>query len=134
MKLFVDNNLSPYLARSMHQIVSVNGDIVVALRDKFSPGTSDLEWIQELGNERGWAVLTDDHRIRKNPAEREAWRSTDLLGFFLAPGWRKQNPIVQTGRLLLQWERFQQAVTMLAPGSIVEVPLGLHSKLRPFKL
>lgn len=72
MKLLVDNNISPHLARAVAHVVHLDGQDVVVLRDKFCESVPDVEWIAALGREGGWAFLSDDHRIRKNAAERVA--------------------------------------------------------------
>ncbi|MBE9557834.1 MAG: hypothetical protein IMF08_13330 [Proteobacteria bacterium] len=134
MKLLVDHNISPYLARAVGVVVEPDGHTVIALKDKFSPDATDETWIETLGREGGWAVLTDDHRIRKNPAERAAWRSARLKGFFLAPGWRKFNTIQKTGRLLLWWPRLVDADKQFAEGAVVELPIGPGSRFRPYMI
>ncbi len=56
MKCLVDNNLPPALARALNAL-SANkfSDLeqVIALREKFPPDTSDVTWIQMLGQEGG---------------------------------------------------------------------------------
>lgn len=134
MKLLVDHNISPYLAKAVAAVVSPDGHQVIAKQDKFPRNTADQIWIDALGKEGGWSVITDDHRIRKNPAEKAAWRAARLKGFFLAPGWRKINTIEKTGRLLLWWPRLMEADKLFAEGTVVELPIGPGSRFRPFKM
>lgn len=121
MKLLVDHNLSPYLARAVGIVVAADGNEVVPLEDKFPRAISDIDWMSALANEGGWAFLTDDHRIRRNAAERAALRRTRLTGFFLASGWRKLPTVEKTGRLLLKWHVLVQVHDMMEPGALLEV-------------
>ncbi|MCR9219229.1 MAG: hypothetical protein NXI21_03285 [Alphaproteobacteria bacterium] len=134
MKLFLDNNISPSIARAMEIVVANDGHTARALRDRFPPNISNVDWIGKLAKEGGWVVLSDDHRIYRNPAERAAWRQSGLIGFFLASGWRKMSVREKTGRLLLVFPNLVNAASFLHSGSIAELPIGLHSKIKPFRL
>jgi hypothetical protein len=87
LKLLLDHNLSPRIARSLQALFDQHE--IVALRDKFSGNTPDPEWIEALDRERGWAVLTMDLRIRTRPHERAALDRTAIVYFFLSGSWRK---------------------------------------------
>ena len=51
MNFFLDNNLSPHLARALDALSSADGHHVVALRDKFREATLDTDWIKALALE-----------------------------------------------------------------------------------
>jgi predicted nuclease of predicted toxin-antitoxin system len=68
VKLLLDHNLSPKLARALQSIFDEH--TIVPLRDRFEKTTSDEVWISVLDKEGGWAVLTKDLRIRTRPHER----------------------------------------------------------------
>jgi hypothetical protein len=96
VKVLVDNNLSPRIARALNEIYSPEHEIV-ALRAKFSPDTSDEDWINSLSVDGRWIVISGDRRITRNKAEYAAFRNSRLVGFFLARGLfkakvSKQNP------------------------------------------
>jgi hypothetical protein len=57
LKLLLDHNLAPRIARALNALFDGEHQIV-ALRDKFSPNTTDAAWIDVLDQDRGWAVLT----------------------------------------------------------------------------
>ena len=86
MKVFLDNNLSPYLARALNSLLEPEGDQVVHLSDRFAPDTEDRVWIEALATEGGWVVISADRRINRNPIEREAWRRSRLVVFLLSDG------------------------------------------------
>lgn len=50
MKLLLDHNLSPKLARTLDALYGAEHEIV-ALRDKFSPDVTDVDWITTLDRE-----------------------------------------------------------------------------------
>ncbi len=100
MKVFLDNNLSPYLARALSTLLEPEGDQVVHLSDRFAPDTEDRVWIEALAAEGGWIVISADRRISRNPIEREAWRRSRLVVFFLSPQWRRLRHIEIAWRLL----------------------------------
>jgi hypothetical protein len=123
LNLLVDHNVSPYLARAIAEVVKLEGHRVVPLEEKFHRNTSDFEWILALGDEGGWSFLSDDHRIRKNAAERRALRQARLTGFFFAKGWRKLGTIEKTARVLLHWPRLVRAEQLFHRGAMIEIPV-----------
>jgi PIN like domain len=63
LKVFLDNNLSPYLALALSTLLEPEGDQVVHLRDRFAHDTEDRVWIEALSGEGGWLVISADRRI-----------------------------------------------------------------------
>jgi hypothetical protein len=86
LKLFLDNNLAPRIARSLHGLFDGEHHIV-ALRDMFRGNASDIEWITALDQQGGWAALTRDLHIRTRPHERAALDRARIVFFFLAGAW-----------------------------------------------
>ena len=130
MKVLVDNNLSPLLAQAMNILVAPEGHAVVALRDKFSADAKDTEWIEGLGREGGWTVLSGDLRIMRHPAERLAWHRSRLKGFFLARGWSKMKNLEKTARLLLWWPKLVVQEELVGPGAVFQLPINPGSRLK----
>lgn len=63
MKLLVDNNLPPVLGRGLGALFHGQHH-VEHIRDKFGTGSlPDETWIEALGKEGGWCVLSGDRRI-----------------------------------------------------------------------
>jgi hypothetical protein len=50
--------------------------------DHFPPDAPDQNWLAEVGA-NAWVVLSKDHRIRRNPVEREALLAAGVAAFFL---------------------------------------------------
>lgn len=134
MKALLDNNLSPLLARAIAILVEPSGHEVVALRDKYPANAKDEDWIVELGRQAGgWVVISGDIKIAKRPSEREAWRSSALIGFFLAPAWSGLTNIERAARLLLWWPKIVAQADLIAPGAIFQLPVNAGSKMRQLK-
>jgi hypothetical protein len=78
-------------------------------------------------NPADWVVITGDHRIRKNRAERAAWIRANLKGFVLAKSYQK-TPINQCASILLwRWPEMEQFIRLAAPGSMFELPINRRS-------
>src|SRR5262249_40974974 len=108
LRVLIDNDLSSHIA-AINALVEPCGQQVVALRRKFAASTEDVVWIEALGRESGGVVISGDASITRRAAERRAWRQAALVGFFLAPGWRKLDPLIQTARLLMWWGQIGRA-------------------------
>ena len=130
MKLLLDHNLSPKLARTLAALYVPEHEIA-ALRDKFSPNVADVDWITALDREGGWAVLTQDLRIRTRP-ERAAMDRARIVFFFLAGAWRKFKVEDMAARLIRLIPKMA-AQTELAERGRFELPINAGSKLRPHR-
>ncbi|MDB5541864.1 MAG: hypothetical protein JWQ89_3591 [Devosia sp.] len=130
MKLLIDNNLSPKVARAIHQLIVGDGDLAVPLRDKFDHSISDLDWIAALATEGGWSVVSGDHRITKNRIERAAWLQTNLIGFFLEPSLARLDPLNQTARLIFWIPILRRQLSLIRGPALFALPLKATSKLR----
>jgi PIN like domain len=130
LKILIDNDLPPQIAVAMNAMVERHGHSIIALRHKFRLNTPDVDWIATLGGERGWSVISNNFRITRVANERQAWRQTDLVGYFLAPAWRKIAPIEQAARLLLWWPKLEAHNALVAGGSAHELPINAGSKIR----
>jgi hypothetical protein len=75
VKFFFDNNLPLKLARALNCLVEPDHS-VIHLRQRFKENAQDIEWLNELGKEEGWVIISADTSILRNPHEREAWRQS----------------------------------------------------------
>jgi hypothetical protein len=92
LKVLIDENLPPALARSLDALFAGKHEIT-HLRARFGPGVKDVEWIGTLNSEGRWVVISGDRRITRNKAEYNAFRSSHLVGFFLSKGLYK-SPLI----------------------------------------
>lgn len=130
MKLLLDHNLSPRLARALDVLFEEHE--VVALRDKFKGSASDEAWITALDREGGWAVLTMDLRIRTRPHERAAMDRSRIVFFFLGGAWRGFK-VEETAARLIRWVPRISAQVELAERGRFDLPISAGSKLRPHR-
>ncbi|MDR6850368.1 hypothetical protein [Sphingomonas sp. BE137] len=85
MKLLVDNMFPPVLGRGLGALFA-DGHHIEHIRDKFGTGgLPDEVWIERLGAEGGWCVLSGDRRIATKKPSREIFLRASLIGFFPLP-------------------------------------------------
>lgn len=122
MKVFLDNNLPPRLAKALAALFD-GIHVVVALREKFPQNVSDIDWISELSKEGGWTVLSSDRRILKNPSEKAALRASNLTAFFLTRSLAGKIGIEkQMIRILQLWNVMETTVRTVQGGAAYELP------------
>ena len=122
MKVVVDENLPPALARSLAALFLGDHE-VVHLRSRFGSGVTDLEWIRELSREGNWVVISGDRGMSRKKAERDAFRSSRLIGFFLSAGLNKAPLVKQAERILALWNGIETFAARSQPGSMFELPM-----------
>jgi PIN like domain len=128
LKLLLDHNLSPRLAKALDALFVEHE--IIALRDKFLADVTDVDWITALDREGGWAVLTKDIRIRQRPHERAALDRSRIVYFFLGGAWRKFT-VGETAARLIRLIPKMASQTDLADRGRFELPINAGSKLRP---
>lgn len=128
MKLLVDNNLSPSLAHSLQPLFPEFQ--IVALREKFSANTTDLEWMNALTVEGGWAALTAERRLKTRPHERLALDRSRIVFFFLTGSWLKYS-IPETAWRLIRLVPLMAKQAAIADSGLFDLPVNASSKLRP---
>lgn len=122
MKVLLDNNLSPKIARALNELFHPDHE-VVALRDKFETDISDEEWINALSADGRWIVISGDRRITRNNAEYAAFRNSHLVGFFLARGLYKAKIAKQMERLLALWDNIETLARTVEGGAMFELQM-----------
>lgn len=101
----------------------------VSLRDRFKTDTPDLTWIETLGHEGEWTVLSSDRFTKgRDRPERYLLRQQKLNFFVLNKSWSSHQHIEKSARVLL-WLPQIALVTNNIVGSGFEVPWNLNSKL-----
>jgi hypothetical protein len=128
LKLLVDNNLSPSLARSLQPLFPEYQ--ITALRDKFAANTTDLDWISALSVEGGWAAITAERRLKTRPHERLALDRSRIVFFFLTGSWLKYS-VPETAWRLIRLVPLMAQQTAIADSGLFDLPVNASSKLRP---
>jgi len=83
----------------------------------------DVEWIGHLKAEGRWIVISGDRRITKNKAEYNAFRNSNLVGFFLSKGLYKSPIIKQMERILALWQTIETQAAIVQGGAMFELPM-----------
>jgi hypothetical protein len=130
VKLLVDHNLSPVLARCLTPLFPDH--TFVALSDRFKPNISDVDWMTELDRESGWAALTKDIRIQFKPHERLALDRSRIVFFFLGGAWRKYT-VPETAARLIRLVPLMIKQADIADRGRFDLPINAGSKLRPHR-
>lgn len=130
MKLLLDHNMSPRIARALQELFDEH--TILALRDKFRMSATDEEWITALDREGGWAVVTRDLRIRTRPHEKAAMDRSRIVFFFVAGAWTKYT-VAETAARLIRLVPKMAAQTDLAERGRFELPINAGSKFRPHR-
>lgn len=135
MRFFFDNNLSQRLSRAIGELCAVDVVEVVHLKDRFPSNISDVEWIETLGREGDWTVVSQD-RLTKNPLEKEALRLSGLTAFILVKGWNSHKHWDKAAQLVRWWPRIMEVNALVAAGAVFEVPWRVTGKgrFKPIKL
>lgn len=130
MKCLVDNNLPPALARALDTL-SINKlpglQQVIALRDKFPQNTSDITWIQTLGQEGSWFVLSADQFRKHGNLERKVLRQSGLIVFCLSKQWASYPYWQHSAALIRWWPHIVEQAERLQGGAAFRVPWRLSS-------
>lgn len=129
MKVAVDENLPPKLARSLAALFEGEHKII-HIREKYK-GFDDQDWIIELSKEGNWIVISGDIKISKKKAQIAAFRSSKLIGFFICPALMKLKITKQMQRILALWEDIENLQNTVRVGSMFELPMS--GKVRPLK-
>lgn len=116
MKLFVDENLPPQLARGLAALFESDHE-VTCHRDKFGARCRlDEEWIPELGHEGGWVVLSGDVNIARKRPQRELFFRSNLVGFFPRAAVMELPLPKKAARVLSVWDRMVGIARDVRPG------------------
>ena len=129
MKLLLDHNLPPRLARCLQALFEGEHQIE-ALGAKFPANVSDVEWINALNKEGGWAVLTKDLRITTRPHERQALDRSRVVYFFITRAWRNMEVVDIAHRLIRLVPKMASQVELVERGRF-ELPVNPSARLRP---
>ncbi len=87
MKCVFDENLPKKLCKALDYLEGDRGFSILHITDLFSPSTSDVDWITQLGDEGDCFVVTKDNKIKRNPGEIQAWKESRLSIVFLQDSW-----------------------------------------------
>lgn len=121
MKFFFDNCLPHRLAKA---IAALDDDHeVIHLRDRYPANTPDLRWLESLGSQRDWNVISCD-AFNKTREERETIRQRARCTFTFAGGYANLPIWTQAYKILQRWPEVLKAAATARPGQVFRVHLG----------
>ncbi|MCX5496347.1 hypothetical protein OSH11_16690 [Kaistia dalseonensis] len=123
MKVLLDENLSPALAKALDALFAGRHEIR-HLREKFGPSVADVTWINELSADGRWIVISGDRKITRNRAEYHTFRNSQLIGFFLSSGLHKAKVTKQMERILALWDAIEAQAGLVQGGAMFELPMS----------
>lgn len=126
MRFFVDNNLSPGLAKGMKGF----GEDIVHLQDYFSTDADDELWLAHIGTKK-WILITRDDRIRFRLSELAALREHRVGAFFMGGKHRDGCQLVQ--QLARNWLRMKDLADKTRKAFAFRIPPS-GKKLKPLTL
>lgn len=127
MKCILDENLSPHLARALNALCEPDGHSVVHITEKFGRGIKDIEWLEKLGNEGDWVLVTKDVRISIHAQEKELWKNAKITTFFLKKSWNNRSQMEMAWRLVRWLPKIIEQSEMVAQGASFEIPINYGS-------
>lgn len=117
------------MARTLSGYLSNTSTEVFHSRDIGLHNKPDVEWIAHLGaTGEDWMIVTGDGRIRKNRAEREAYRRAGLKGLILAPAYQKHPMGKRCGILVSKWDEIADFTSKISAPFLVEISISLSPK------
>jgi len=122
VKLPLDENLPPSLARAAHALLQPEGGEAISIPERFGRGFVDIDWIAALHEEGGWAVLTTDRKLRTRPHERLALERSGLVVFILASGWNQEGYWRKAAGVIRWLPSMIDAIARYPPPALLSVP------------
>ncbi len=116
VKVLLDHNLPPALARSLNEIVSIEGHEARALRDLFEVNVSDVEYFNRLGARGSWIVISKDLKNSRKRAERAAILNNKIVAFYLSSSLQKKHITMQAAAILWHWPAMLQTKNLFEKG------------------
>jgi hypothetical protein len=131
VKLFFDNCTSPILASTLDGFIRHYGHAAFHIGDlPCGRHATDVEWIEMLRRDEAvWIVITGDDRIRKNKAERAAFRRAGLRGFVLSPAYQKTPQNQCASFLLWRWPEMESLMRIVGGAALYELPMNRTARM-----
>jgi hypothetical protein len=136
LNFIIDHNLPPQWAKALKELSKNQFDQkvgqIIALRERFAINTPDIQWLQELGQEGDWAVISSDF-FRKSKSERELIRQHGLSVFVLVKSWHDHSFWPRSAQLLHWWPKIVDQANSVSQ-TAVEVPWRVAGKFTQIRL
>ena len=121
VRVLLDHNMPPAIAKALHEIIKVNGHSAFALRDRFRTNIADIDYFNELGREKGWIVISKDLANSRKKAERQALLENKIVAFYLSKGLQKKKLNEQAAAILWHWDKIVAQCSLVERG-LFQIP------------
>lgn len=134
MRFLFDNNLPPawaaaFAAASARRFSNESLGEIAALRDKFAASTADLGWLEALGKQGGWTIVSCDAFRKQRGAERQVIREFGMSVFVLQASWATKPYWAKLSQFALWWPRIVDQANQIER-SAFEVPWRISGRFR----
>jgi predicted nuclease of predicted toxin-antitoxin system len=126
MKFFFDNNIGQNVVKGFNEF----GEDVLHLAQEFEINAKDEDWLPIVGN-KGWILVTQDRRIRYNPAELKAYRVNSVGAFVLTGKQLNRCRIIQ--QLVRNWPKMKELANTTRRPFLFRIPPA-GSKIKPVSI
>lgn len=131
MNFFFDENYGHRLAEGLNAFDEENK--ILHFKDAGFLATEDVEWFAKLPPGERNVIITLDRNISRNPAERQAWKESGAIVFFLKRRFIQQEPWDQIAKMVKKWPKICKLASRAKPGDGFVVH-GTGDKIEPFEL
>lgn len=109
MKIYIDENISPYLAHGVDILEKPfnKGIEVLSIKEVFGEGAQDEDWIPKVGAEKG-IVITQDYNIQRTQLQKELYLKNGLGIFFFSKSKTGFSYWDMTKELIKRWEKIKK--------------------------
>ena len=121
MKFFFDNCISPKIVEFIKDLFQEDYELV-HLTEKFSASTKDPVWINQLGMEGDWILITGDVRIKRAKPNKRALRESKLTAFVFPNEFSNLKIFQQIGCIALLWPKIIEKAVEFPPKKIFDLP------------
>lgn len=129
MKIFIDENLSPFIAKGINILEQQMGDgfEVLSIKDEFGKGSKDEDWIPEVGRQKG-VVITQDKNIHRTKPQRDLFEKHGVGVFFISPPKRGYTYWQMVEILIEEWRDIKSKCSTKRPFSFIHKPRSGFTK------
>lgn len=123
--------MSPYLAKALLVLDPDKTITITHLREKFDANISDVDWLNQLGREKDWVIVSGDNRILTRKAELRAWRDSKNTAFFMHKNFTRQGIWEMTSDFTKRWPEMKMKASTSLNGNGFKTIRLKHDAFEP---
>lgn len=117
MRFFFDNCIAPAFAEAINALIKDESHQAIHLTQMFKANTPDIEWLEKLGHDKDWIIISGDLRITRRKHEADVWLQAGITTFFLAKGWPNLSFWEQIAKLIQKWPAISDQAQRVSAGA-----------------